>query len=341
MPEKLEGLVIGRAPGYFVVRTDEGATRLCTIRGKLRRARLQSRRPSPPPSRIRTVPASANVITPPEPEEADIPVIVAVGDRVQVTPDGTTGGAIDAILPRHNKLSRAAIESTEEQILLANLDQVVLVFAIREPTPHFGLLDRYLVVTEDSDIPAIICFTKIDLGVPDEVLEGIRLYESLGYRIIQTSTVWHEGIATLHDLMEHHVTLLTGPSGVGKSTLLNIIEPTALQRVGEISLATGKGKHTTTGVRLFPLSNGGWLADSAGIREFAPWGIVKERLPAAFVEFRPYLGHCAFDDCDHDENATGCAIHSAVDEGKIAVTRYESYLRLLDEIPKPLDYPKK
>lgn len=330
MPDTLEGLVIARAPGYFVVRSDDGATRLCVLRGKLRRARAQANRSGVAPTRGRPTPV-APVTTPDLPEDA--PVIVAVGDRVRFTPDGSSGGAIEAVLPRRNKLARAAIESREEQIMLANLDLAILVFAVQDPTPHIGLLDRYLVVIEDAGIDAVICFNKIDLGIPDDVAAVMALYASLGYAIIQTSLIWERGLAELQAQLRGRIALLTGPSGVGKSSLLNAIEPEAAQRVGEISIATGKGRHTTTGVRLFPLSDGGWLADSAGIREFAPWRIDATRLAAAFVEFRPLLGLCEYDDCTHEEDAEGCAILAAVEAGVIAPSRYDSYLRLRSEIP--------
>ena len=328
MADTQEGLVIARAHGYFVVRTDDGAARLCTIRGKLRRAHQLSRR-----TLTSARPRVAAHTAPSTPIPDDALVMIAVGDRVRLSPDGPSGGAIESILPRRNKLARAAIESTQEQILLANLDLAVLVLAVQEPSPHLGLLDRYLVLTEDAEIDTAICFNKIDLGIPDAVAASIALYERLGYPIILTSTVLNQGLDTLSARLAGRVTLLTGPSGVGKSSLLNTIEPSAGQRIGEISLSTGKGKHTTTGVQLFPLSAGGWLADSAGIRELAPWGIPRERLADAFVEFRPLLGTCAFDDCLHEDNAEGCAIHAAVAAGTIALSRYESYLRLFDEAP--------
>jgi ribosome biogenesis GTPase len=330
MPDTLEGLVIARAHGYFVVRTTDGVTRLCTLRGKLRRARAQALRPHIAP-RSRHPSPHAPTLPSPLPAPDDAPVIVAVGDHVRLTPDGPSGGAVEAVLARRNKLARAAVEANEEQILLANLDLVILVFAVMDPTPHFGLLDRYLVLAEDAQIPALICFNKIDLGIDQAIAAGIDLYAHIGYPVLLTSTVLGVGLADLQRHLAGRVTLLTGPSGVGKSSLLNVIEPSAGQRIGEISESTGKGKHTTTGVQLFPLAAGGWLADSAGIRELAPWGLPPERLAEAFIEFRPYLGQCEFDDCLHEANATGCAVQAAVDAGQIAPSRYDSYLHLLAE----------
>lgn len=323
-----EGLVIARAHGYFIVRADDGVTRLCTLRGKLRRARSLAQRPRPTPRPHPT--ARAPVLA--DPVETDAaPVMIAVGDRVRIMPDGASGGVVEGILPRRNKLSRAAVESAEEQILLANLDLAMLVFAVREPSPHLGLLDRYLVLTEDAGIATAICFNKIDLGIPEDVAEAIDRYARLGYPVLLTSTVMNIGLEDMRRYLAGRVTLLTGPSGVGKSSLLNVLEPSAGQRIGEISEATGKGRHTTTGVQLFPLTEGGWLADSAGIRELAPWNIPQERLADAFIEFRPFIGQCDYDDCLHEDNAEGCAIRAAVKAGIIAPSRYESYLRLLSE----------
>ncbi len=324
MIETLEGLVIARAPGYFIVRSDDGLVRLCKLRGRLLHARIAAANTHKSPSRRPAVSAATSTHV--------SPVTVAVGDRVHLTPDGSGGGAIEGVLPRRNKLSRTASESREEQILLANLDLVLLVFAVQDPSPHFGLLDRYLVLAEDAGIPVALCMNKLDLGVPEEVGEMMALYESLGYTIHRTSLVWNMGLTLLQEQLAKNTALLTGPSGVGKSSLLNAIEPEAAQRIGEISATTHKGRHTTTGVRLFPLHGGGWLADSAGIRELALWGVERERLAPAFVEFRPYLGQCAYDDCLHEDDAQGCAIIMALDEGKIHPRRYASYLRLLNEL---------
>jgi ribosome biogenesis GTPase / thiamine phosphate phosphatase len=211
--------------------------------------------------------------------------------------------------------------------LLANLDQVIIVFAMTQPDPHFGLLDRYLVICEAAQIAPLICMNKADLSHSSHVEEETDLYQRLGYRIIWTSNQNGEGIEQLRTVLKDRTSLFTGPSGVGKSSLVNALEPGMALRTGLISDATGKGKHTTTGSQLYPLSGGGWLADSAGIRALAAWNIAPEDLATCFVEFRPYLDDCLYADCSHIEEE-GCAIVLAVDDGHIDERRYRSYVRM-------------
>jgi ribosome biogenesis GTPase / thiamine phosphate phosphatase len=211
--------------------------------------------------------------------------------------------------------------------MLANLDQVVLVFATAQPEPHFGMLDRYLAICESAEIRPIICLNKVDLPHEPDVNETADLYCRLGCTVIWTSTKTGEGIEILRSLLKEHTTLFSGPSGVGKSSLVNAIEPGMAIKTGLISDATGKGKHTTTGSQLYPLSGGGWLADSAGIRALAAWNIALEDLAWCFVEFRPYLGECLFSDCLHIDEE-GCAIRQAVEDEVINERRYRSFVRI-------------
>ena len=253
-----EGLVVALAPGLFEVVTPDGASWLCTLRGRLRKRRPT--RPLAAPSSAS--PASSDASdTPTEP-----PTRVAPGDRVRFMPLSNGEGVIEEVMPRRTALARARPEVGTEQVLLANPDQAVLVFAMREPSPHFGLLDRYLALCEHAHVPALICLNKDDLGEPDEVASAERVYCALGYAVLRTSATTGDGLDALCRQLAGRISLLTGPSGVGKSSLMNAIIPDARQRTGEISTATGKGRHTTTGVRLLPLPGGGWLADSAGIR---------------------------------------------------------------------------
>jgi ribosome biogenesis GTPase len=218
-----------------------------------------------------------------------------------------------------------------EQIMFANLDQAVLVFSVQQPEPHFRLLDRYLALCEHAEVPAVVCFNKVDLGIPDEVEEAIQLYQSLGYPVSLTSATTGEGLQCLRERLSERISLLTGPSGVGKSSLMNVLLPDAQQRTGEISSATGKGRHTTTGVRLLPLPEGGWLADSAGIRELALWNVPPDELPQCFVELRPFVGECVYEDCQHTADEEGCALRTALAEGQITPRRWLSFERLLEE----------
>lgn len=334
---RLEGLVVAQAPGLFEVYAD-GQTYLCTLRGRLRKKRP----PAPPPNAkplFRGRPGAPGVParfaprqqqpTPPEGETLEAPVRVAPGDRVLFTALGNGEGVIEEVLPRTTLLARARPEVGTEHIMLANPDQAVLVFAMREPAPHFGLLDRYLALTEHAHVPATIILNKADLGAPPDVEEAAWLYASLGYPVIRTSAANGDGVDDLRALLSGKISLLSGPSGVGKSSLMNVLIPGAGQRTGEISTATGKGRHTTTGARLLPLPEGGWLADSAGIRELALWSVPADELAATFVELRPYVGECEYEDCSHSADEGGCALRQALAEGKITPERFASFERLL------------
>jgi ribosome biogenesis GTPase len=239
---------------------------------------------------------------------------------------------VEAILPRRGALTRSAGEAGGGQVLLANLDHAVLAFAVCEPSPHFGMLDRYLALCEHAAVEATICLNKADLGVPPEVETAATLYARLGYRVLRTSVVSGEHLLELRDLLRGRVSLLTGPSGVGKSTIANLLIPGAGQRTSAVSEATGKGRHTTTGVRLLALPEGGWLADSAGIRELALWNVPPEDLPRCFRELRPYIGQCAYLDCEHGPDEEGCALRGALASGAITPDRFASFERLLDEV---------
>jgi ribosome biogenesis GTPase len=329
-----EGLVVALAPGLFEVVTLDGASWLCTLRGRLRKPR-PARQALPSGATGRRAPSSHQQQPPSAADAPDEPVAaptrVAPGDRVRFKPLGNGDGVIEEIAPRHSVLARARPEVGAEQVLLANPDQAVLVFAMREPAPHFGLLDRYLALCEHAHVPALICLNKDDLGEPEDVANAERIYCALGYPVLRTSATTGDGLATLRQQLAEHISLLTGPSGVGKSSLMNTIIPDARQRTGEISTATGKGRHTTTGVRLLPLPDGGWLADSAGIRELSLWQVPSEELPGCFVELRDAAGNCEYEDCTHSLDEEGCALRAVLIEGRMTPERWASFQRLLDE----------
>jgi ribosome biogenesis GTPase len=266
---------------------------------------------------------------------------VAVGDLVRFAEaqDGT--GQIFAVLPRRNQLARRAAGPHNpahpfEQVIAANLDQVVPVFAAAEPRPHWNLLDRYLVSAAAAGMPALICITKLDLAresdgaIQEELREAVEDYRRAGYPVLLASAVSGEGIEELRRALAGRTSALLGKSGVGKSSLLNALQPGLGLRVNEISRATGKGVHTTTHLEMFPLENGGRVVDTPGVREFGLWDIDPQDLALYFPEMRPFVGRCRFGlDCQHDEEP-GCAIRLAVMGGAISPRRYQSYMRLRD-----------
>lgn len=332
-----EGVVIAIAPGFFEVASG-GAIYLCTLRGRLR----ISRSPSPPPAparrpvtagagrRVQRGPQRDRTASPAATTESP-PLRIAPGDRVRFLPLRAGEGVIEEVLPRRTTLSRRRSEVGTEQILLANPDHAVLVFAVRDPAPHLGMLDRYLALCEHAGVDITICLNKVDLGMPEEVYRAADLYAGLGYSVLHTSAATGTGVEGLRTRLRGRTSLLTGPSGVGKSSLMNILVPGAAQRIAEISAATGKGRHTTTGVRLLPLAEGGWLADSAGIRELALWNVPSEALTRAFRELRPYADQCEYEDCEHGAGEEGCALRAALAAGAITLERWASFERLLDE----------
>ncbi len=338
-PETLTGMVLNGAHGIYDVHTANGVLR-CTLRGKLKKSFAQTQVVR---SLAKANPRYDKMLQQPKAKRAEkreaalqaAPARLSVGDYVRLRQLDARTGMIEEILPRQSELSRRDASSNEkkvlQQTLLANLDQVVLVFATTQPDPHFGMLDRYLAICESAEVHPIICLNKADLPYEAYVEQGAELYTRLGYRVVWSSVITNQGIEELRELLKSHMTLFTGPSGVGKSSLVNAIEPGMALKTGLVSSATGKGRHTTTGSQLYPLTGGGWLADSAGIRALATWNIEPADLAACFVEFRPYLGECLYSDCTHVDEE-GCAILQAVQDGVIDERRHRSYVRiLLDE----------
>jgi ribosome biogenesis GTPase len=256
--------------------------------------------------------------------------LIATGDWVSWHPTRQGRGVIEEILPRETQLSRRRPGHVEaEQVIVANPDQAVFIFSVRKPEPHLRMLDRLLVIAENNDLRAIICANKIDLLQDREDAERLfRIYTDCGYPVIYASSHTGEGVPDLRDLLRGQLSVLCGPSGVGKSSLLNAVQPDLGLAVRQISGATGKGRHTTVSVRLWPLSDGGYVADTPGLREAGFWDIEPEELAWHFVEIRPWLSDCRFSSCLHIHEPD-CAVKAAVDAGAISPERYDSYCRIV------------
>jgi ribosome biogenesis GTPase len=254
---------------------------------------------------------------------------IAIGDQVRFVDPGDGTGLIVEVLPRQNKLvRRAAGPRPLEQVIVANVDQVIPVFAAAFPEPKWELLDRYLAAAESQGLRALICITKLDLVDSAELRAEVANYERMGYPVILTSAATGAGVLEFRQAIEGRVSVLMGKSGVGKSSLLNVVEPGLGIRVNEVSLVTGKGRHTTTHLELFRLAGGGGIVDTPGMREFALWDVDAADLAELFPDLRPYLGICRFGAGCHHDREPDCAVKRAVESGTISERRYESYLRL-------------
>ncbi|HET6569639.1 MAG TPA: ribosome small subunit-dependent GTPase A [Rhodothermales bacterium] len=300
-----EGLVVRSTGSWVDVQTEEGLVP-SKIRGKFRLAEDEATNP------------------------------VAVGDNVtlRLNEDGT--GLITGIHERRNRLSRRAAGRRVgiEHVIAANIDRAWLVQSIRQPKINTGLIDRFLVMAESNDIPPALVFNKTDLMKKADrgvVMELHDLYADLGYPLLMTSAVTLEGVDTLREWLAGNVNTFSGPSGVGKSSLLNAVEPGLKLATAEVSDKTNKGRHTTTFAALYPLSTGGYVVDTPGIREFGIVDLEPEELSYYFIEFRPYLPECRFPNCTHDHEP-GCAVQAAVETGEISDIRYYSYLNILESL---------
>jgi ribosome biogenesis GTPase len=311
--EILDGLVIKAQSGFYTVHTDQGDV-VCRLRGRLKQEWLDT-----------------------DP--------VAVGDRVEISRVDAESGMIEEVKERQRALSRLAPPtggrgtrrwdrngylSEREQVLIANPDQAVFVFACAEPEPHLRMLDRLLVGAELQSIPALVCANKIDLVGPDQPQELFGIYEEIGYPVVYTSAETGEGIPELTARLKDQVSALVGPSGTGKSSLLNAIQPGLGLEVRDVSQSTSKGRHTTVVRQMVRLDEGGWVADTPGVRALALFDVDPEELDAYFPDIASLVAGCRFSDCTHTVEP-GCAVLAAVEEGEVHEHRYESYVRLREE----------
>ncbi|HMP01072.1 MAG TPA: ribosome small subunit-dependent GTPase A, partial [Gemmatales bacterium] len=251
--------------------------------------------------------------------------VVAVGDRVWFRRAPTGEGMIEKVEPRYGVLTRES--RGKEQVLVANVDQMVIVASLAEPNLKPHLIDRYLVAACRGRIHPIICLNKCDLVDPAAHVGIVGMYAQLGFPVYMTSTKTGQGLDDLRRLIQGRETVFAGQSGVGKASLLNAMEPGLELRTSEVSEMNQKGRHTTTTATLIGLKEGGWVVDTPGVRAFGLWQIVPQELDGDFPEFRAHVSACRFPGCTHIHEA-GCGVKRALDRGWIAIQRYESYLDL-------------
>lgn len=300
----MKGVVIKSTGSWYHVRTEDGRVWQCRIKGKFRIQGIKSTNP------------------------------VAVGDFVdiEVEDDSISQAVIYNLYERENYIVRKSINlSKQTHVIAANLDQAILVATLAHPRTSFGFIDRFLVTAEAYHIPTIIVFNKIDLLDQEDLdylLEIKKMYENIGYKVMLCSTITLEGVDNIKSIVKDRTTLISGHSGVGKSSLINLLLPNANLRTSEVSDASSKGVHTTTFAEMYDLPEGGNIIDTPGIRELGVFDLDDDLLSHYFPEMRAELPNCRFNNCIH-VNEPGCAVKKAVDENRISLIRYESYLSIL------------
>ncbi|MCP4190848.1 MAG: ribosome small subunit-dependent GTPase A [Planctomycetaceae bacterium] len=251
--------------------------------------------------------------------------VLAAGDRVLFRPADNQEGIIERIERRHGVLCRTS--KGRQHVMVANIDQMLIVTSAAEPTLKPHLIDRLLVTAEKSEIRPVICINKIDLVNPADLQPLIGVYGQMGYETLVLSATAGLGTERLRQLIVGARSVVVGQSGVGKSSLLNVIEPGLDLRVSTVSTDTEKGRHTTTAARLIPLEAGGYILDTPGIRQFQLWDVIATEIIGFCRDLRPYVSHCRFPNCSHTHEAD-CAIKDAVADGRLDVRRYESYCQM-------------
>lgn len=319
MRNESDGIVTRAGRGLYTVQTDGGRVATCQLRGNLKKTLTypQSGNRHQRVERVRKL------------RETDP---IAVGDRVTISygeeetaAAGQQRAVIESVQPRRAALARRSGNERERQTLVANLDLAVVTFAAAMPRPDLWKLDRFLVLAEDAEVASLIVLNKADLAGPDEIEAVAAPYRRIGYDVLATSVkAGEQGVPELRERVGGKISAFFGPSGVGKSSLLNALQPGLALKTGDVGDITFKGRHTTVAAELLPLTFGGWVADTPGLRQVEFWNLDAEDVGFCFPEMRPVLGQCRFPNCRH-QSEPGCAVRAAVERGDMDQRRYESY----------------
>jgi ribosome biogenesis GTPase len=261
--------------------------------------------------------------------------VVAVGDQVIVSEDGSERGIVEAVLPRRSILARPDVfYSHLRQVIVANADRLLIVASWRDPVIWLELIDRYLIAAERYNLSPIVCVNKVDLAEDEAICRAtLRPYLDLGYRVIFSSALTGVGVSELGEILRGQTTVLAGMSGVGKSSLLAAVQPGLQLRTGEVSEHSREGRHTTAQVMMLPLAMGGYVVDTPGIREFGLSGLRKSELAQFYPEIVAVAGDCRFGDCSHSHEP-GCAVQAAVQQGRVSEARYHNYQKIYPTLAK-------
>ena len=301
MDKQEKGIVVATRGRMFEVRAEDGSRLKCEVRRKVK-------------------------------DEIDSTTPVAVGDRVLVSHSHAKAGMIEKVFPRETSFHRPGVYvESQKQVIAANLDRLAIVVSMKSPELKTGLIDRFLIAARNGDLEPFIVINKMDLEKPEDLDDIIAGYRSIDIPVFPTSALTGEGIKAVEQHLCDHLSLFAGHSGVGKTSLLNRMDPALDQKTKEISAATDRGKHATTNIELFELPKGGFFVDSPGLKVLGLWDVDKDDLPYYYPEFEKYRDRCRFSPCSHTHEPD-CAVQAAVKKGDIPGFRYGNYLAIYQDL---------